>query len=319
MSQEKATPPGAVGVKSKDSRTPGLRSMTGYAQAVADQDGWALRLSVRSVNHRFLDLHVRLPEGYEAIEPKIRQIIRNHIRRGHVDVTLRIDAAGSAAVQVNHEMAEAYARAAQDLARKFGANALPDFIAILRLPGVIAGPGITKGEDLSRVHLHAIACLDEALGRLDEMRAAEGHALAGEMRNRLSLIAEHAQLIESLGERLRPTFAKRLDQRLKELLGGASLDPARLAQEAALLAERSDISEEVARLRSHLQQFEKLLSAPGETGKKLDFLLQEMQREANTMLSKTPGVDADGLEITEIALEVKAEIERLREQIQNVE
>jgi uncharacterized protein (TIGR00255 family) len=293
--------------------------MTGYAQALAEQDGWSLRLSVRSVNHRFLDLHVRLPEGYEAIEPKIRQIIRGHIRRGHVDVTLRIDPAGPAAVQVNHELAEAYARAAQDLAKKFAANALPDFIAILRLPGVIAGPGITKGDDQARVHLHAIACLDEAMGKLDDMRAAEGQSLAADMRSRLALIAQHAQLIENLAERLRPAFAQKLDQRLKELLGGSSLDPARLAQEAALLAERSDISEELARLRSHLQQFEKLLSSASESGKKLDFLLQEMQREANTMLSKTPGVDAEGLEITEIALEVKAEIERLREQIQNVE
>lgn len=300
-------------------RTPGLRSMTGFAQARADQDGWALRLSVRSVNHRFLDLHVRLPEGYEAIEPRIRQMVREHVRRGHVDVTLRIDPAGPAAVQVNHELAEAYARAAQDLARKFAANALPDFISILRLPGVIAGPGIGKEDEQTRVHMHAVACLDEALSRLDEMRSAEGVALAHDMRGRLARIGEHAGVIENLAQQLRPAFAKRLDQRLKEILAGAPIDPARLSQEAALLADRSDISEEVARLRSHLQQFEKLLGSGSEAGKKLDFLLQEMQREANTMLSKTPGVDAEGLAITEVALEVKSEIERLREQIQNVE
>jgi len=314
MSKEKIGSP-----KSAGQRSPGLRSMTGFAQARADQDGWALRLSVRSVNHRFLDLHVRLPEGYEVIEPRIRQMVREHVRRGHVDVTLRIDPAGPAAVQVNHELAEAYARAAQDLARKFAANALPDFISILRLPGVIAGPGIGKEEEQARVHMHAVACLDEALSRLDEMRSAEGLALAHDMRGRLARIAEHAGAIENLAEQLRPAFAKRLDQRLKEMLGSAPMDPARLSQEAALLAERSDISEEVARLRSHLQQFEKLLGSGSEAGKKLDFLLQEMQREANTMLSKTPGVDAEGLAITEVALEVKAEIERLREQIQNVE
>lgn len=319
MTQQKATAGEAAGQMPSSPRSPGLRSMTGYAQARADQDGWALRLSVRSVNHRFLDLHVRLPEGYEAIEPLIRQRVREHVRRGHVDVTLRVDPAGPAAVQVNHELAEAYARAAQDLARKFSANVLPDFISILRLPGVIAGPGIGKEEEQARVHMHAIACLDESLARLDDMRAAEGLALAHEMRGRLSRLADHAGLIENLAERLRPAFARRLEQRLKEMLSGASLDPARLSQEAALLAERSDISEEVARLRSHLQQFEKLLGSGSEAGKKLDFLLQEMQREANTMLSKTPGVDADGLEITEVALEVKAEIERLREQIQNVE
>ena len=314
MSQEKIGTP-----KSAGQRAPGLRSMTGFAQARADQDGWALRLSVRSVNHRFLDLHVRLPEGYEVIEPRVRQMVREHVRRGHVDVTLRIDPAGPAAVQVNHELAEAYARAAQDLARKFAANALPDFISILRLPGVIAGPGIGKEDEQARVHMHAVACLDEALARLDEMRSTEGLALAHDMRGRLTRIAEHATVIENLAEQLRPAFAKRLDQRLKEMLGSTPLDPARLSQEAAMLAERSDISEEVARLRSHLQQFEKLLGSGSEAGKKLDFLLQEMQREANTMLSKTPGVDAEGLAITEVALEVKAEIERLREQIQNVE
>jgi uncharacterized protein (TIGR00255 family) len=293
--------------------------MTGFAQARADQDGWALRLSVRSVNHRFLDLHVRLPEGYEVIEPRIRQMVHDHVRRGHVDVTLRIDPLGPAAVQVNQELAEAYARAAQDLARKFSANALPDFISILRLPGVIAGPGIGKEEEQGRVHMHAVACLDEALVRLDEMRSTEGLALAHEMRGRLTRIGEHASTIENLAEQLRPAFARRLEQRLKELLAGGALDPARVSQEAALLAERSDISEEVARLRSHLQQFEKLLGSGSEAGKKLDFLLQEMQREANTILSKTPGVDAEGLQITEVALEVKAEIERLREQVQNVE
>jgi uncharacterized protein (TIGR00255 family) len=314
MSTEKIGTP-----KSAAPRAPGLRSMTGFAQARADQDGWALRLSVRSVNHRFLDLHVRLPEGYEVIEPRVRQMVREHVRRGHVDVTLRIDPAGPAAVQVNHELAEAYARAAQDLARKFAANALPDFISILRLPGVIAGPGIGKEEEQARVHMHAVACLDEALGRLDEMRSAEGLALAHDMRGRLTRIGEHAAVIERFAEQLRPAFAKRLELRLKEILGSAPLDPARLSQEAAMLAERSDISEEVARLRSHLQQFEKLLGSGSEAGKKLDFLLQEMQREANTMLSKTPGVDAEGLAITEVALEVKAEIERLREQIQNVE
>jgi len=118
---------------------------------------------------------------------------------------------------------------------------------------------------------------------------------------------------------LRPAFARRLESRLKELLSGTAIDPGRIAQEAAMLAERSDISEELDRLRSHLQQFVKLLDGAGELGKKLDFLLQEMHREANTMLSKTPGVEAEALQITGIGLEVKAEIEKLREQVQNIE
>ncbi len=297
----------------------GLRSMTGYAEGRAEHDGWLLRVSVRSVNHRFLDLHVRLPEGFEALEPRMRQMVREHVRRGHVDVTLRVEPAGSAAVQINSVVAEAYARAAQELARKFSANALPDFISILRLPGVIAGPDVSREKEQRQVDMHVVACLEEALGRLDEMRIAEGRTVAEEMRGRLRRLGEQAGRIEAMAERLRPAYARRLEQRLRELLNAVQLDPARLAQEAALLAERSDISEEVSRLRSHLQQFEKLLSTDSEPGKKLDFLLQEMQREANTMLSKTPGVESEGLAITDVALEVKSEIERLREQVQNVE
>ena len=139
------------------------------------------------------------------------------------------------------------------------------------------------------------------------------------MSGRLKSIAGLAAKIEVLAERARPAFARRLETRLKELLGDAHLDPARLAQEAALAAERSDVSEELARLASHVQQFESLLVGASDVGKKLDFLLQEMQRETNTLLSKTPGNEAEGLEITQMGLEIKSEIEKLREQVQNIE
>jgi len=151
------------------------------------------------------------------------------------------------------------------------------------------------------------------------MRCAEGRHLVEEMRARLKQIGERAVKVEALAETIRPAYARRLDARLKDLLGETAMDPARLAQEAAILAERGDISEELARLRSHVEQFAKLLDGAGELGKKLDFLLQEMHREANTMLSKTPGVEAEGLAITSLGLEIKGEIEKLREQVQNVE
>jgi uncharacterized protein (TIGR00255 family) len=163
------------------------------------------------------------------------------------------------------------------------------------------------------------ACLREALLKLDDMRRAEGRHLIEDLRARLTRIGEQTEKVRALAATLRPVFARRLETRLKELLGGTSIDPARLAQEAALLAERSDISEELDRLRSHLLQFAKLLDGAGEMGKKLDFLLQEMHREANTLLSKTPGVESEALAITGLALEIKAEIEKLREQVQNIE
>ena len=141
----------------------------------------------------------------------------------------------------------------------------------------------------------------------------------GLIQTRTFLPGRLASKVAVLAERARPAFARRLESRLKELLGEAQLDPARLAQGAALAAERSDVSEELARLGSHVRQFESLLTGAAEAGKKMDFLLQEMQREANTLLSKTPGVEADGLEITGLALEIKSEIEKLREQVQNIE
>ena len=297
---------------------PSPKSMTGYAQASVEHDGWSLRVHLRSVNHRFLDVRLRLPDGFEALEPLIRQRIRERLRRGHVDVTLHYEPAGSAAVQVNREVAVAYLKAAEDLRVQFGLRTEPDLVALLRLPGVIAAAA-TGPEEQERLGRHLVECLDQAVSRLDEMRQAEGRHLAEEIEMRLRAIADNVSRIEGLAERVRPAYATRLAARLKELTGELPLDPARVAQEAAVLAERADISEELQRLRSHVQQFEKLLAASGEVGKKLDFLLQEMQREANTMLSKTPGVEAEGLFITDLALEVKAEIEKLREQAQNVE
>ncbi|HXJ16620.1 MAG TPA: YicC/YloC family endoribonuclease [Candidatus Polarisedimenticolia bacterium] len=296
-----------------------LKSMTGYAQARAVENGWTLRVSVRSVNHRFLDLHLRVPDGFEALEPRIRQIIRERIRRGHLDVTLRYDLAGPAAVGVNEEVAAAYLQAVHALQKQFGFHTEPDMASILRLPGVIGPPAASLDEELTRLESVAVPCLMEALDQLDRMREQEGEALCQDMSRRLSHIADLAAQVVPLAERARPAFARRLELRLKDLLGEAQLDPARLAQEAALAAERSDVSEELARLASHVRQFESLLSGAADAGKKLDFLLQEMQREANTLLSKTPGTEDEGMEITRLGIEIKSEIEKLREQVQNIE
>jgi uncharacterized protein (TIGR00255 family) len=293
--------------------------MTGFAQARAVEDGWNLRVAIRSVNHRFLDLHVRVPEGFEPFEPRIRQMVRERVRRGHLDLTLRYELAGPAAVGVNEEVAAAYVQAVHALQKQFGFHAEPDLASILRLPGVIGPPAASLDEELARLETIVVRCLTEALDQLDRMREQEGEALRQEMTRRLASIADLAAQVAPLAERARPAFARRLETRLKDLLGEAQLDPARLAQEAALAAERSDVSEELARLASHVRQFESLLAGAADAGKKLDFLLQEMQREANTLLSKTPGTEAEGLEITRLALEIKSEIEKLREQVQNIE
>jgi uncharacterized protein (TIGR00255 family) len=301
----------------------GIRSMTGFAQARIERDGWSLRINLRSVNHRFLDLHLRMPDGFEVFESRIRQALRNRLRRGHVDVNVYYEPAGPAAVEVNREVAGAYLQAVQQLRLEFDVKTEPDLIALLRLPGVVAAPGaageLHDEKTQEKLGAQVDACMEQALERLETMRRSEGQALCAEMQGMLGRISEKTMETESLAERVRPAFARRLTIRLNELLEGVQIDPARLAQEAALLAERSDVSEELARLRSHVEQFQKLLAIAGESGKKLDFLLQEMQREANTLLSKTPGVEAEGLAITGLALEIKSEIEKLREQAQNVE
>jgi uncharacterized protein (TIGR00255 family) len=296
--------------------------MTGYAQASADAADLSLRVSVKSVNHRFLDLKMRIPEGLELYESRLRQVVRERIHRGHVEIQVNAEPRTTATIQVNQELVKAYMRAAEALRQETRAAADVDVVALLRLPGVISGSGVSTPENEESQELLGRAledCLREALAKLDDMRRMEGAHLVEELHKRLAKIEGEADQVRALSETLRPAFARRLETRLKELLSGVSLEPARLAQEAALLAERSDISEELQRLRSHVAQFATLLRGAGEMGKKLDFLLQEMHREANTLLSKTPGVDTEALAITGLALEIKADIEKLREQVQNIE
>jgi uncharacterized protein (TIGR00255 family) len=301
----------------------GLKSMTGYAQARVEGDGWLLRANIRSLNHRFLDLRVRVPEGFESLETQLRQLVRERVLRGHVEVTLRVEAAVGPAARVNREAAGAYLQAVQELRRQFGLASETDVMALLQLPGVVNAAGTSSGavseEDLERLGELARDCVGAALECLEEMRLAEGRSLGGEMRRLVASIGAMTAEVAQLAERSLPAYAQRLKTRLAELLDGGPIDGARLAQEAALLAERADVSEELVRLRSHVEQFDRLIVNAEEPGKKLDFLLQEMQREANTLLSKTPGLGEDGLTITERGLHIKAEIEKLREQVQNVE
>jgi uncharacterized protein (TIGR00255 family) len=302
--------------------------MTGYAQARVEHDGWLLRVSLRSVNHRFLDLRVRIPEGFDMFEPALRQQVRDRLRRGHVDITVHVESLKSTAVQIHREVAASYLRAAEDLRREFDLSQEPDLLALFRLPGVVAAGGSANivpddgvaedDEAVARLGRQLAECVEQALTRLEEMRQVEGNSLATEMRSLLAGIMEKTAQLEPLVKHSLPAYSLRLKTRIEELLG-SSLDPTRLAQEAALLAERADVSEELARLRSHTAQFAGLLDGAGELGKKLDFLLQEMNREANTLLSKTPGLGDEGLAIAEFGLQIKSDIEKLREQVQNVE
>jgi uncharacterized protein (TIGR00255 family) len=268
-------------------------------------------------------LRVRVPEGFESFEPQVRQLVRERLRRGHVEVTLHVETVQGPAARVNREVAGAYLSAMKELRHEFALPAEADLAGLLRLPGVVTAAGAFGStlaeEDIERLGAHVMDCVEDALLRLEEMRLTEGRSLGDEMHRLVASIDGMASEVEQLAERSRPLYAQRLRSRIEELLSGGPLDAARIAQEAALLAERADVSEELARLRSHVEQFNQLITGADEPGKKLDFLLQEMQREANTLLSKTPGLGEDGLAITDRGLQIKAEIEKLREQVQNVE
>src|ERR1700736_3112461 len=164
--------------------TAGIHSMTGFAQARIERDGWSLRINLRSVNHRFLDLHLRMPDGFEGFEPRIRLAVRNRLRRGHVDVNVYYEQAGPASVEVNREVAEAYMNAVAELLEQFGVKTEPDLIALFRLPGVVAAPGATSElqseEAQERLGAQSEVCLEQALDRLELMRRSEGQTLMAE-------------------------------------------------------------------------------------------------------------------------------------------
>lgn len=297
-----------------------VRSMTGFAQAQGQEGAWTVRITVKALNHRFLDLHLRLPDELEAFEPRLRGLVRDQVGRGHLEVQFQVEKTERRPLDVDANFVRSYLELYRQLQREHQLSGDPDLTAVLRLPGALrSGPPEIAPEEAERLGALAERLLRGALARLEEMRRAEGATLERELRERLAHIRAGQKELAQLGARALPAYHRRLSERLQELLGQSALDPARLAQEAAYLAERSDVSEELTRLASHAEQFAHLLDSDGALGKRLDFLLQEMNRETNTILSKAPGLAAEGLEMTRLGLELKAQIERLREQVQNVE
>ncbi len=297
-----------------------IRSMTGFARVSRSTAAGELTLSIKTVNHRGLDLHFHMPMEFDAVETTIRSAIRKRISRGHVQVQMyfKRTADGNCAAAVNEALLRGWLDSFRDLAERFGIDSKPDLNQALRLPGMIESRASAPAADAT-VEAEALAAASEAIEELDRFRLREGTAIESELRARAASIREIVGKMEDIRSRALPQFQQRLRDRLGELLGGAQIDPARLAQEAALLAERSDISEELVRLKTHADEADALLSAEGETGKKLDFLLQEMNRETNTILSKTGGLGEQGLTLTNLGLAAKAEIDRIREQSLNIE
>lgn len=293
--------------------------MTGFARVrrPAGADG-ELVLTLKTVNHRGLDLHFHTPAAVDPFEAALRNQIKARVARGHVDIRVTVPkSAAGGALTWNRAMLAAFVEAFQEASREFGVEGKPDLNAAFRIPGMIEDAGDAETDPALGTALQEAA--EEALAELNRFREREGGDMAAVIREHNRDVQKAAAEIERLRGNVLESFQARLTDRLKELLGSSGMDPQRLVQEAAMLADRSDIGEETARLKIHSAQLDQLIEAGGEVGKKLDFLLQEMNRETNTILSKTNGVGEGGLRITELALGAKAAIEKIREQALNLE
>jgi uncharacterized protein (TIGR00255 family) len=312
-----------------------IYSMTGYSTAQsATEDGVAFTVTFKSVNHRFLDLNLRVPSDCDSLEVALRRVIKERVKRGHLDVTLHVDRRmkdSAQTLQLNHELLAAHLQIFHEAAKLHHFNVEPDLNELMRMPGVLSTDAGATAPDPARgpaLEAAVMALAPSLLKQLNQVRGVEGAALAAELRASMLRLQGLAEECAVLRTGAREAHFERLKTRIGELLradanaaeAGAQVTDQRLLAEAALLVERSDIEEELVRLRAHIASFLEMLDAGGELGKRLDFLLQELNREANTMLSKTTGGDPGiGLRLTTLGLEMKTEIERAREQVQNLE
>jgi uncharacterized protein (TIGR00255 family) len=291
-----------------------IRSMTGFAQVKSNAgEGTSFTLSMKSVNHRFLDPQFRLPLEMDELEMKIRRLLKERLARGHVEITLSVDRRSGQGYEYNRELVGGYVEAFRKAAREFSTGGEPDLNNVFRMPGALGAMTPLDGNFESAV----LAAMEQAIQKLNLMREQEGRGMEAEMRRRLDALEKATEEVSRLRSGVSKAYMEKVRGRMQELLENADED--RILQEAAILAERSDIQEELVRLHTHIDHFRKLLDQGGEVGKKLDFLLQELNREANTLLSKTSGVAGEGLRITELGLQMKSEIEKCREQVQNLE
>ncbi len=297
-----------------------IKSMTGFGRGRYEGNTFACTVEIKSVNHRFLDPHVRLPSELSELELPIRRWIQNRIKRGRIDLVLTVEKNETLSFGLNPSILQAYLSAFEQLRTDFGIHGEIDPVQLLRTPGIMNLESVNlSGEALEVTQKGIEQAVQAALQALDAMRGDEGKALCSDILRRLQIIETEAASIKSMTVGTLSSYQERLQMRLGELLKGVPLDPARVVQEAAFYVERSDISEELTRLESHVEQSRGLLTKGQDVGKTMDFLLQEMNREATTILSKTTGLVGEGMDISNKAILIKSEIEKIREQAQNLE
>ncbi|HYT48829.1 MAG TPA: YicC/YloC family endoribonuclease [Pyrinomonadaceae bacterium] len=293
-----------------------MKSMTGFGRGSATGEDFKVAVEIKTVNNRYLDVHLRLSQELTPLEMNIRKLVGAKLSRGRVDLNINFERTGAMTYEVNRQLIAGYIKALRDIQAEFQLAGDVDINTLTRLPGAMT----TTRDGLDETTADGIErAVNEALDDLERMRESEGATLAEEMRVRIAKIEAEVPVIESAAEGLVDAYRQRLQKRITELINRSGnqtieLDTGRLAQEVAYLADRSDITEELTRLRSHLEQFRVAIDGKGDVGKRLDFLLQELNREANTLLSKSTEVS-----IKDAGLAIKAEVEKLREQVQNVE
>lgn len=291
-----------------------MKSMTGFGSAKCELQDFTVNVDLRAVNSRFLDVVMRLPVEFSGQDNRVKKQVQSVLRRGRVEVSVSVQPNREVSYEVNLPLVRGYVSALRRAQEATGVDGTLDLSLIARLPGAIQSAAL--GPDLvEQLATGLTTALGQALENLEQMRLAEGTELAAELTLRLEHIARRVTEVEAMVPQVVEAYQQKLERRIAELLRDkGEVDPVRLAQEAAFLADRSDVTEEIARLKSHLTQFNQLVGTQGELGKQMDFLTQEMNREANTILSKSGDVP-----ITQAALAIKMEVEKIKEQVQNVE
>ena len=296
-----------------------VRSMTGYAEVRQPTSAGQLTISLRSVNHRGLDLHFHLGSDFALFESAMRACLKQRAARGHIEIRVSLTREPEAQeANYNHEALARYIAGFRRAAVDFQLASDPDLNILLSLPGVLE-PSRDAANVAEAFEPEIVSALEECIAILNAYREREGAALLAGLEPEIASIESGTKRIAGLRDQAIPFFLQRLRDRLTELLAGSAIPENRLVEEAALLADRSDVQEELTRLTVHTEELRRILAKGGEVGKRLDFLLQEMNRETNTILSKSSGAGDPGLEITNAALGIKANIERIREQALNLE
>jgi len=292
-----------------------MKSMTGFGRGAVSEENFAVSVEIKTVNNRFLDLNLRIANELQSVEANLKRLIQSRLSRGRIDVFINYERTGDVVYELNRPLISGYLSALKEMQNEFSLSGEPDLNLIARLPNSL----LTKADDASENFTEGIeTAVTLALDELEKMREVEGESLKNELQSRLAEIDKQLPAIETQMETVADEYRQRLNKRIGILLEKSDaqieIDQARLAQEVAYLADKQDISEEIIRLKSHIEQFRGILNEEKEVGKRLDFLTQEFNREANTIASKT-----NNLIVKEAALNIKSAIEKMREQVQNIE